>query len=215
MINVYCDREEAYILRVSSLHAKRTRELWIFLLQSYIKTLFINMQVPIYNTHSIREPYTDVYLIKPVHAYFSMLICIYIYISVCECECVCVCVWVSISTLSNQTRHYTYTQIIHLCVLVGTYRKTTPGVVYLQFSHAVSLVFNKAARPMLSLGITRLSMSSEPLELAIASWLNSIRCSLINVNLEKKYRDSCSVYIHIRHIWKNKSNLIYWQIKNN
>lgn len=39
----------------------------------------------------------------------------------------------------------------------------------LQFSQAVSLVFNKAARPILSLGITRLSMSSEPLELAIAS----------------------------------------------
>lgn len=198
MINVYCDREEAYILRVSSLHAKRTRELWIFCLQSYINTFFINMKLSTYNIQSIHGLYTDAYFIKSVHAYFSMLVCIYIYMYLCMCVNVCVCICID-----------------NKFICIETYRKTTSGVVNLQFSQAVSLVFNKAARPMLSLGITRLSMSSEPLELAIASWLNSIRCSLINVNLEKKYGVSYSVYIHIRHISKNKRNFIYWLIKNN
>lgn len=57
-------------------------------------------------------------------------------------------------------------------------------IVNLPFSQAASLVFRSAAKPILSLGITRFSILSEPSLLAIASWLNSIRCSFINENLK-------------------------------
>lgn len=65
---------------------------------------------------------------------------------------------------------------------------------HIPFSHAASLVLISAAKPMLSLGITRFNILSEPSLLAIASWLNSIRCSFTNENLEN-----------------NAQKIYYWQ----
>ena len=55
----------------------------------------------------------------------------------------------------------------------------------LPFSQTSSFVSSSAARPMLSFVITRLIMSCDPSALAIASWLNSTRCSLTSVNLQR------------------------------
>lgn len=47
------------------------------------------------------------------------------------------------------------------------------------------LTSRRTATPMLSLVITLFSMTSEPSELAMATWLNSTVCFWIKVNLQK------------------------------
>jgi hypothetical protein len=60
--------------------------------------------------------------------------------------------------------------------------RTCEGSGGMPFSQQGSLVWRRAARAMLSLVITLLSMSSWPLACSIASWLNSTSCSFTRIN---------------------------------
>lgn len=73
-------------------------------------------------------------------------------------------------------------------------------IMYSPFSHAASFVLISAANPILSFGMTRFNILSDPSLLAIASWLNSIRCSLTKANLQYK--------VDHKHLYKTNKILL-------
>lgn len=83
--------------------------------------------------------------------------------------------------ISESTQEIIYTAHI----LSNDFRIAQTQNMNLPLSHAASFVLSRAARPILSFGITRFNISSEPSEFAIASCVNSIKCSFTKENLKQ------------------------------
>ena len=68
---------------------------------------------------------------------------------------------------------------------------------YILLSHIASLVSSTAASPMLSLVMTRLSISSVPCPCVMASWLNSTNCSFFRLNLQISTTFKLSLFLDL------------------